>query len=160
MKVGMVAVWDRWARRFPATVLQLDNCQVVQVKKDETEGYTALQLGIGEAKLTHRYPWSKLGHFASKGLQRINRKLGEFRVTPDAILPVGTPIVARHFVPGQVKQPNKTNTAIPDLFLIPSSSALLSSSLIARRCLRHLQREGNSGCNASLEFPWWQCLSR
>ena len=29
------------------------------------------------------------------------RKLGEFRVTPDAVIPVGTPLVAAHFVPGQ-----------------------------------------------------------
>lgn len=45
MKVGMLSVWDKWGRRHPATVLQLDNCQVVQIKQEETEGYTALQVG-------------------------------------------------------------------------------------------------------------------
>lgn len=47
----MLAVWDAWGTRIPVTVLQLDNCQVVQVKTDETNGYTSLQLGVGEAKL-------------------------------------------------------------------------------------------------------------
>lgn len=100
MKVGMLPVWDRWGTRHAATVLQLDNCQVIQVKTMETDGYTSLQLGIGEAKL-NRVGKCKLGQF-----DKINvapkRKLAEFRVTPDAILKPGTVIPALHFVPGQL----------------------------------------------------------
>ena len=51
MKVGMLTIWDKYAVRHAVTVLQLDNCQVVQVKTDDLNGYTALQLGVGEAKL-------------------------------------------------------------------------------------------------------------
>jgi large subunit ribosomal protein L3 len=100
MKVGMLPYWDSWGIRYPATVLQLDNCQVVQVKKEETEGYTALQLGVGEAKIK-RVNKPLLGHYAKASIPP-KRKLTEFRVTPDQILPVGTVIEAMHFVPGQV----------------------------------------------------------
>lgn len=50
MKVGMLAIWDSWGVRIPVTILHLDSCQVVQVKTDDTNGYTAMQLGVGEAK--------------------------------------------------------------------------------------------------------------
>ena len=38
-------------------------------------------------------------HYESRMLP-LKRRLREFRVTPDALLPVGTSITARHFVPG------------------------------------------------------------
>lgn len=100
MKVGMLPFWDKWGNRHATTVLQLDECQVVQVKKDETDGYSALQLGVGEAKLK-RVNKPDMGHYA-KAEVKPKRKLMEFRVTPDALLPVGTQIKAPHFVPGQL----------------------------------------------------------
>ena len=100
MKVGMLPLWDKWGERHATTVLHLDTCQVVQVKTDETNGYTALQLGVGEAKLS-RVNITTAGQYAKAGLVP-NRKLMEFRVTPDSIVPVGTKIQAMHFVPGQV----------------------------------------------------------
>lgn len=45
MKVGMLAIYDRWGIRYPTTVLQLDSCHVIQVKTEETDGYNAVQLG-------------------------------------------------------------------------------------------------------------------
>ena len=42
MKVGMLAIWDKWAIRHAVTVVHLDDCRVLQVKKDETDGYTGL----------------------------------------------------------------------------------------------------------------------
>lgn len=100
MKVGMLAIWDKWGQRYPATVLQLDNCEVVQTKSDETNGYNAVQLGVGEAKAS-RVNKPLAGHFAKAGVIP-KRKLQEFRVTADALLPVGTKIEAMHFVPGQL----------------------------------------------------------
>lgn len=41
-----------------------------------------------------------MGHFRAQGVP-LKRKLREFPVTEDALLPVGTPITVRHFVPGQ-----------------------------------------------------------
>jgi large subunit ribosomal protein L3 len=100
MKVGMLPLWDSWGERHAVTVLQLDECQVVQAKTEETDGYTALQLGIGEAKPS-RVKITAAGHFEKAGVKP-KRKLAEFRVTPDSLLPVGTKISALHFVPGQV----------------------------------------------------------
>lgn len=100
MKVGMVAIWDQWGVRYPATVLQLDNCVVLQQKTVDTDGYTALQLGVGEAKLKN-VGISKQGQYLKLGL-RPARKVEEFRVTPDCVLTPGTKISAMHFVPGQL----------------------------------------------------------
>ncbi len=53
------------------------------------------------AQISHRLCWARLrGHFAAAGVP-IKRRLHEFRVTPDALLPVGTEVTAAHFVPGQ-----------------------------------------------------------
>ncbi len=59
----------------------------MQVKTSETEGYTALQLGTGEAKAKN-VSKPVLMHCQQAGVGP-KRKLMEFRVTPDAILPVG-----------------------------------------------------------------------
>lgn len=101
MKVGMVPVWDKWGTRYATTVLQLDDCRVVQVKTCETDGYTALQLGVGEAK-ARRVKGTMKGHMERWGGLQGKRKLGEFRVSKDALLEPGTLIQAMHFVPGQV----------------------------------------------------------
>jgi large subunit ribosomal protein L3 len=100
MKVGMMSVLDRWGKKFGCTILQLDECRVVQVKTEETNGYNGLQLGVGEAKLK-RVGISKLGHYKKAGIVP-SRKLWEFRVTPDCIIPVGTHVRAQHFIPGQL----------------------------------------------------------
>lgn len=101
MKVGMLTMYDSWGESHAVTALQLDNCQVVQVKTEATEGYFALQLGVGEAKAS-RVKVSLQGHFDKAGLDTVNRKLSEFRVTEDSLLPVGTKISSMHFVPGQL----------------------------------------------------------
>jgi len=100
MKVGMLAIWDRWGVRYPVTVLHLDACQVINVKTDETNGYTALQLGVGEAKAS-RVNITTAGQYKKEGITP-KRHLEEFRVTPDALLAVGTQINAIHFVAGQL----------------------------------------------------------
>ena len=42
----------------------------------------------------------ELGHFRAAGVP-LKRHLAEFRVSDDAVLPVGTELGVRHFVPGQ-----------------------------------------------------------
>jgi len=100
MKVGMLSVFDKWGIRHPATVLCLDECQVLQQKRMETDGYTALQLGVGEAK-ARRVNIVTAGQYKLSGAKP-KRNVQEFLVSPDALLEPGTKISALHFVPGQL----------------------------------------------------------
>jgi len=99
VKAGMTQDYDEWGVRVPLTVLWIDECQVVQVKTSEKEGYTSLQLGCG-AKRPKQLTSSLRGHFQAAGVP-LKRHLAEFRVTPDALLPVGIELRASHFVAGQ-----------------------------------------------------------
>ncbi len=98
-KVGMTRVFTDGGDHVPVTVLKLDQCQVVAVRTAEKDGYMAVQLGIGKAKVKNVGKPMR-GHFA-KAKMEPKRKLAEFRVTKDALLEVGAEITAAHFVPGQ-----------------------------------------------------------
>ena len=99
-KVGMTRVFTDKGEHVPVTVLQLDKCQVVARRTVETDGYTAVQLGVGTQK-THRVTQPMRGHFAKANVEP-KRKLQEFRVSTDNLLEVGDEITADHFVPGQL----------------------------------------------------------
>eukprot|EP00271_Cylindrocystis_brebissonii_P013028 TRINITY_DN32576_c0_g1_i1.p1 TRINITY_DN32576_c0_g1~~TRINITY_DN32576_c0_g1_i1.p1 ORF type:complete len:417 (+),score=41.94 TRINITY_DN32576_c0_g1_i1:221-1471(+) len=99
IKCGMTSVWNERGLRIPITILWIDDNQVIQVKTEEKEGIFALQVGSGQAK-AKQISKPEMGHFRAADVP-IKRKLAEFRVTEDALLPVGTPISVRHFAPGQ-----------------------------------------------------------
>jgi len=84
----------------PVTVLQLDRCQVTGVRTTERDGYTAVQLGGGTAKIK-RVSKAERERFA-KAKVMPKRQIAEFRVDPDAVLEVGAELSAEHFVPGQL----------------------------------------------------------
>ena len=98
-KIGMTRLFTDEGSHVPVTVLKLDQCQVVAVRTAEKDGYTAVQLGIGKAKVKNVGKPMR-GHFAKAKVEP-KRKLAEFRVTKDALLDVGAEITAAHFVPGQ-----------------------------------------------------------
>jgi ribosomal protein L3 len=50
-KLGMTRVYNDAGEHIPVTVLQMDNCQVVAQRTEEKNGYTAVQLGAGVAKV-------------------------------------------------------------------------------------------------------------
>jgi large subunit ribosomal protein L3 len=99
-KVGMTRLFMEDGRHVPVTVLKLDNCQVVSQRTAEKNGYTAVQLGAGRAKVKN-VARAQRGQFARAEVEP-KLELVEFRVTPDNLLDVGVEITADHFVEGQL----------------------------------------------------------
>ncbi len=99
-KVGMMRLFTDDGKHVPVTVLKLDGCQVVAQRTVEKDGYSAVQLGSGLAKVK-RVTKAQRGHFAKAQVEP-KRKVAEFRVTPDNLVAVGDFITAEHFVPGQI----------------------------------------------------------
>ncbi|GLE02265.1 hypothetical protein PINS_up011103 [Pythium insidiosum] len=88
VKVGMMPVWDHFGYRHACTVLQVEECQVTQVKAADRHGFSALQLGVGLRK-ERNVPKPVLGHLAKAGVPA-KRQLQEFRVSDDGLIPLGT----------------------------------------------------------------------
>ncbi|AGB70882.1 MULTISPECIES: 50S ribosomal protein L3 [Rhizobium] len=99
-KVGMTRVYNDAGEHVPVTVLRLDGCQVVAQRTVEKNGYTAVQLGAGQAKVKNTTKALR-GHFAVASVEP-KAKLAEFRVTEDNLLEVGTELNAGHFTAGQL----------------------------------------------------------
>src|SRR5471030_1112971 len=98
-KVGMTRVFSESGEHIPVTVLQLQQCQVIAHRTKDKNGYVALQLGSGPRR-TNNMSKADRGYFAKANVEP-RRKLAEFRVTEDSVIPVGAEITADHFVEGQ-----------------------------------------------------------
>jgi len=98
-KVGMTRLFLADGRHVPVTVLKLDGCQVVGKRTEESDGYTAVQLGSGFAKAKNLSKADR-GNFAKAEVEP-KRKLAEFRVDAKNLLDVGDTIKADHFIEGQ-----------------------------------------------------------
>ena len=98
-KMGMMRLFSENGQHLPVTVLQMKGCQVVAQKTEETDGYTALQLGAGERK-PKNVTKPLRGHFA-KAKVTPRQRVAEFRIDPANMVEVGAEISADHFVSGQ-----------------------------------------------------------
>jgi large subunit ribosomal protein L3 len=98
-KEGMTRIFTEDGTQVPVTVLKVDECQVVAVRTAEKDGYVAVQLGAGKARVK-RTSQAQRGHFAKAKVEP-KRKLAEFRVSNENILEVGAELGANHFVAGQ-----------------------------------------------------------
>src|SRR5213082_880265 len=98
-KVGMTRVFADSGEHISVTVLRLANCQVVAHRTKDKNGYVALQLGSGTRKVKN-VTKAERGNFALAKVEP-KRKVAEFRVSEDGLIPVGAEITADHFVPGQ-----------------------------------------------------------
>ncbi|TDR87984.1 50S ribosomal protein L3 [Enterovirga rhinocerotis] len=107
-KVGMTRIFTEAGEHVPVTVLKVDNCQVVAHRTVEKNGYTALQVGVGTAKVKN-VSKAERGRFAVAQVEP-KQKLAEFRVSDDALIPVGAEITADHFVEGQFVDVTGTTT--------------------------------------------------
>ncbi len=107
-KVGMTRVYNDAGEHIPVTVLRMENCQVVAQRTQEKNGYIAVQLGAGLAKVKNTSKAMR-GHFAAASVEP-KAKLVEFRVSADNMLDIGTEITVEHFVAGQKVDVTGTST--------------------------------------------------
>jgi large subunit ribosomal protein L3 len=98
-KIGMSRVFTDAGEHIPVTVLRLGQCQVLRHRSKDKNGYVALQLGAGERRAGNMSKADR-GSFGKIKMEP-KRKVAEFRVTEDALIPVGAEITADHFVIGQ-----------------------------------------------------------
>lgn len=98
-KEGMTRLFDENGKNVPVTVLRVPSCQVVAHRTIEKNGYVAMQLGAGSRKTIYM-PKAERGQFAVAQIPP-KELCAEFRVTEDALIPVGAEITADHFVVGQ-----------------------------------------------------------
>ena len=99
-KLGMTRIFTEDGTNVPVTVLGLQNCQVVGQRTEEKDGYTALQLGAGVAKVKN-VSKPRRGQFAAA---KVEPKccVAEFRVSADNLIEVGASMRADHFADGQL----------------------------------------------------------
>src|SRR5580658_5398025 len=78
-KIGMTHVFTDEGKMVPVTVVQAGPVFVTQLKSEDKDGYTAVQVGYGEAKES-KLTFPKFGHLKKAGVSKHLRLLKEFRV--------------------------------------------------------------------------------
>ncbi|MBB3934767.1 large subunit ribosomal protein L3 [Aureimonas phyllosphaerae] len=96
----MTRIYNDAGEHVPVTVLKVENLQVVGQRTQDKNGYTAVQLGVGTAKVKNTSKAMR-GVFAQASVEP-KRKMAEFRVSDDNLIDVGAEITADHFVAGQL----------------------------------------------------------
>ena len=97
-KLGMTQIFDENGNVIPVTVIEAGPCTVVQKKTEETDGYSAVQLGFEDKKEKH-VTKPEAGHFKKAGVSA-KRHLKEFRLANAADLNPGDVIAADTFAAG------------------------------------------------------------
>ena len=97
-KVGMTQIFNEDGMLIPVTVLQAGPCVVTQVKTEENDGYTSVQVGFGEIreKLVNK---PEKGHFDKAGVA-VKRFVKEFKFENAAEYNLGDVIKADIFAEG------------------------------------------------------------
>lgn len=101
-KVGMTRVFDEQGVSVPVTVLEITPNRVTQLKSEDTDGYTAVQVTFGQKKAKHTDK-AEAGHFAKAGVEA-GRGLVEFALSAEKLseLQVGGEISVSLFEVGQL----------------------------------------------------------
>lgn len=97
-KVGMTQIFMEDGTLVPVTVLQAGPCVVAQVKTVKNDGYSAVQVGFGDAKVKHTTKPLQ-GHFKKAGVENM-KHLREFRLENAETYEVGQAILADVFEAG------------------------------------------------------------
>ena len=97
-KIGMTSIFDVNGKNMPCTVIEVGPCVVTQVRTEEVDGYSALQLGFDD-KTEKSATKADLGH-AKKAGTSVKRKVAEFRGF-DEEYKLGDSITVDHFAEGE-----------------------------------------------------------
>ena len=78
-KVGMTSVYDQEGKNIPVTVIEAGPCVITQIKENDTDGYTAIQMAYDEKK-EKASTKAEIGHFKKAGTtpKRIIREFTRF----------------------------------------------------------------------------------
>jgi len=77
-KLGMTSIYDSNGKNVACTIIEAGPCVVTQVRTEDNDGYTAIQLAYGDRKLKNT-PKPLMGHFKAAGLEEPLHKVKEFR---------------------------------------------------------------------------------
>ncbi len=66
-KIGMTSIYDATGKQLACTIIEAGPCTVTQVKTQETDGYTAIQIAFGEKKEKNT-PKALISHFSKAGV--------------------------------------------------------------------------------------------
>ncbi len=97
-KLGMTQIFDKEGKHIPATVLEIGPCTVLQLKKQESDGYQAVQLGFGDQK-EKQSTKAELGHVKKAGASP-KRFVREIRTESFEGLNLGTQLKVNNFAVG------------------------------------------------------------
>ncbi|MGS2724265.1 50S ribosomal protein L3 [Porticoccus sp. GXU_MW_L64] len=98
-KCGMTRVFTENGESVPVTVVEVEPNRIAQVKSDDVDGYTAVQVTTG-ARRASRVSKSEAGHLAKAGVEA-GRGLWEFRVDDLGELKAGDSFTVEGFEAGQ-----------------------------------------------------------
>ncbi|HUH27963.1 50S ribosomal protein L3 [Gelidibacter sp.] len=97
-KIGMTSIFDENGKNIPCTVIEAGPCIVTQVRTEEVDGYSALQLGFDD-KTEKSATKAEAGH-AKKAGTSVKRKVVEFQGF-EGDYKLGDAITVAHFIEGE-----------------------------------------------------------
>ena len=98
-KSGMTRVFNDKGASIPVTVVEVESNRVTQIKTDEIDGYSAVQVTVGTRR-SSRINKSEAGHFAKAGVEA-GRGIWELRLDTSTEVKVGENIAVDQFSVGQ-----------------------------------------------------------
>ena len=96
-KVGMTQLFAENGQVTPATVIKVDDCVVSKIMTEDTDGYTAVQLGVGENKKPNK---AQTGQY--KDLKKVPKVVREIRGINTDDLKVGDSVAVSDFQVGDI----------------------------------------------------------
>lgn len=100
-KAGMTRIFTDAGQSIPVTVIEVAGNRVTQVKSEETDGYSAIQVAAGSKKAS-RVNKAVTGHYAKAGVEA-GVSLSEFRMEGQSDIPeVGAELTVDQFEAGQL----------------------------------------------------------